>query len=107
MNLSNLIPGRNSANQQDARPGPISSNSILARVLHEQGRAQINKSRGTPEEPNCEGFTPGELASIDFSKIDLSEYMQYVKHNLSISPEKYQEIVEKTRGKINEKNRGE
>jgi conjugal transfer mating pair stabilization protein TraN len=82
-------------------------NSILARVLHEQARPQINKPWGSPEEPNCGGFTPGELASIDFSKIDLSEYMQYVTYNLSISPEKYQEIVDKTRNTINEKNQGQ
>jgi hypothetical protein len=78
-------------------------NSILARVLHEQARQQINKPWGSPEEPNCGGFTPGELASIDFSKVDLSEYMQYVTHNLSISPEKYQQIIDKTKSTINDK----
>jgi len=77
-------------------------NSILARVLHEQARPQINKPWGDPEAPICEGFTPGELASIDFSRIDLSEYMQYVKYNLSIPPEKYQQIVDKTRNTIND-----
>lgn len=78
-------------------------NSILARVLHEQARPQINKPWGSPEQPNCSGFTPGELASIDFSKVDLSEYMQYVKYNLSIPPEKYQEIIDKTKTTINDK----
>ena len=78
-------------------------NSILSRVLHEQARPLINKPWGNPEEPNCSGFSPGELASIDFSKVDLTEYMQYVTYNLSIPPEKYQEIIDKTRGMINDK----
>jgi len=68
-------------------------NSILARVLHEQARPLIGRTWGTPETPDCSGFTPGELASIDFSQVDLSEYMQYVIHNTSISPAKRQQIM--------------
>jgi len=30
---------------------------------------------GVPEGPNCEGFTPEEFQMLDFSKIDLSEFM--------------------------------
>jgi len=49
-------------------------NSKLARIIHEQGRPQINLSWGVAQSPNCRGFTAAEFQSLDFSKIDLSEY---------------------------------
>lgn len=51
-------------------------NSKLARIVQEQGRAQLPAMGGfgTPEAPNCRGFRPDEFQAIDFSKIDLSEY---------------------------------
>lgn len=48
--------------------------SLLARVIQEQGRAQIGRDWGTPEAPNCVGFTPDELAKLDWSLFDLSEF---------------------------------
>lgn len=49
-------------------------NSRLARIINEQGRAQIGKSWGDPKSPNCSGFTQTEFAAIDFARIDLSEF---------------------------------
>jgi len=51
-------------------------NSKLARIVQEQGRAQLPAMGGfgTPDAPNCRGFRPEEFQAIDFSKIDLSEY---------------------------------
>ena len=57
--------------------------SVLARILHEQGRPQIGLSWGTPENPNCRGFTPAELQSIDFGKIDFSEYEDFMKDEVN------------------------
>jgi len=55
---------------------------ILARVIHEQGRRQIKSFQGnewgTPEAPNCRGFTTNEFAMLDFSKMDLSEYYNVI-----------------------------
>jgi hypothetical protein len=56
--------------------------SKLGRIIQEQGRAQLkafqdangNPSWGSPENPNCRGFTPEEFQSLDFGKMDLSEY---------------------------------
>jgi hypothetical protein len=71
-------------------------NSILARVVHEQGRMLLgskfvptchknnnpkgydNGCWGDSESPLCRGFTPQEFAFIDFSKMDLSEYIDNV-----------------------------
>lgn len=51
-------------------------NSMLARIIQEQARMQIPSMGGfgTPDTPNCRGFTPEEFQSIDFSKVDMSEY---------------------------------
>lgn len=51
-------------------------NSKLARIVQEQGRAQLPAMGGfgTPERPNCRGFRPEEFQALDFSKIDMSEY---------------------------------
>ena len=57
--------------------------SVLARILHEQGRPQIGLSWGTPKNPNCRGFTPAELQSIDFGKIDFSEYEDFMKDEVN------------------------
>ncbi|MEW6376495.1 MAG: conjugal transfer protein TraN [Thermodesulfobacteriota bacterium] len=72
-------------------------NSILARLIHEQGRPQIGIGWGSTSAPNCRGLTPEELASIDFSRVDLREYMQYVLHKMEISPEKSQSIIDRIR----------
>lgn len=78
-------------------------NSLLARVLHEQARGQIAKGWGDEYSPDCSGFSPGELSQIDFSLVDLSEYMQYVTHDTEISPEKTQEIIDRTKQQIQDK----
>ena len=45
----------------------------LARLVHEQGRAQLGVSWGSADKPECRGFTLKELQRIDFSALDLSE----------------------------------
>lgn len=54
--------------------------SILARLIHEQGRPQLGMDWSS-----CRGFSVEELSSLDFSQIDLSEYMQYVEDNLELT----------------------
>jgi conjugal transfer mating pair stabilization protein TraN len=50
-------------------------NSRLARIINEQGRAQIGKGWGGAESPQCGGFTQSEFASLDFATMDLSEFI--------------------------------
>ncbi|WP_051654328.1 conjugal transfer protein TraN [Persephonella sp. KM09-Lau-8] len=57
--------------------------SVLARILHEQGRPQIGLSWGDPKNPICRGFTPAELQSIDFGKIDFSEYENFMQDEIN------------------------
>ena len=49
-------------------------NSKLARIVHEQARPQLQSFQPNIWE-TCRGFTPDEFQMIDFSKIDLTEYI--------------------------------
>lgn len=48
--------------------------SLLARVVQEQGRAQLGIAWGDVKSPECRGFTPTELTTMDWSQFDLSEF---------------------------------
>ncbi len=49
-------------------------NSKLARIIQQQGRAQLGIGWGSARNPSCRGFTPEELTRIDFSRIDFREF---------------------------------
>jgi conjugal transfer mating pair stabilization protein TraN len=49
-------------------------NSKLARILNEQGRAQLGLGWGGAKNPSCSGFTVAQLQALDFSRMDLSEF---------------------------------
>ncbi len=53
-------------------------NSKLARIVHEQGRPQlqsfVENLWGKPKSPRCRGFTAEEFQMLDFDRIDLSEW---------------------------------
>ena len=49
-------------------------NSRLARILNEQGRAQIGRGWGSAQSPDCGGFSLAQLQSLDFSRMDLAEF---------------------------------
>ncbi|WP_141071116.1 conjugal transfer protein TraN [Campylobacter fetus] len=48
--------------------------SVLGRIINEQGRIQLNRGWGSPEKPDCKGFTPEEFQKINFDKIDMTEF---------------------------------
>lgn len=48
--------------------------SKLARIIQEQGRAQLGLSWGSAKNPDCSGITLEQLQSLDFSRIDFSEF---------------------------------
>ncbi|MEW6587358.1 MAG: conjugal transfer protein TraN, partial [Nitrospirota bacterium] len=60
-------------------------NSKLGRIINEQGRPQIGKSFGSAKDPDCEGFTPEELSKLDFSRLDLSEYINDMQSEMDIT----------------------
>jgi conjugal transfer mating pair stabilization protein TraN len=54
-------------------------NSHLQRIVQEQGRIQLGKGWGTPEAPQCEGFTVDEFSRLDMSSMDLSEFIAEIQ----------------------------
>lgn len=54
--------------------GKCCFNSKLARIINEQGRAQFAKGWGSPQNPDCSGFTIAQLQRLDFSAMDLTEF---------------------------------
>lgn len=55
-------------------------NSRLARIINQQGKAQL----GTAVNTSCAGFTQAELSSIDFSTMDLTEFMAEIQSKINI-----------------------
>lgn len=61
-------------------------NSMLARIIHEQGRKQLTSFKGPygmvdwgeAKHPTCRGFKPEEFQFLDFSQIDLQEYIDTI-----------------------------
>jgi conjugal transfer mating pair stabilization protein TraN len=49
-------------------------NSMLARIVNEQGRLQIGKGWGGAESPDCTGFTVAQLQTLNFAAMDLTEF---------------------------------
>ena len=49
--------------------------SVVGRIIQEQGRKQLGLNFGEAESPSCEGLTPAQLQQMDWSKIDLSEWI--------------------------------
>jgi hypothetical protein len=55
-------------------------NSVLGRLIQEQGRAQLGMNWGDgSKKPNCDGLTPDQLARVDWSRLDLSDYYATLK----------------------------
>lgn len=50
-------------------------NSPLSRIIQEQARPQLGLSWGTPKEPDCRGITTDEIQRIDWSQINLDEWL--------------------------------
>lgn len=48
--------------------------SVLARIIHEQGRSQLGMAWGSAKSPSCRGFFVDEFVRIDFTRIDFGEY---------------------------------
>lgn len=49
--------------------------SVVGRIIQEQGREQLGLDFGEAEAPSCDGLTPTQLGQMDWSKIDLSEWI--------------------------------
>lgn len=71
--------------------------SKLAKLVNVGGKEQLKLGFGTPEAPQCDGFTAQELEQIDFSKLDLSEFYQ----EIYASMDNISRHMDKTKGDAN------
>ncbi|MHB1677901.1 MAG: conjugal transfer protein TraN [Sulfuriferula sp.] len=76
-------------------------NSLLAKLINEQGRAQIGKAYGSAQSPDCSGFTTAQFAQIDFSKIDLSQFTAQI--TASVVPPIVGGITQNAHGVVQQK----
>ncbi|MHB1755751.1 MAG: conjugal transfer protein TraN, partial [bacterium] len=58
---------------------------LLATIIQAQGRAQLTGGQeavswGSVQSPNCTGFTPSQFQALNFSNMNLSEYIAVVKN---------------------------
>ncbi|MCC7005670.1 MAG: conjugal transfer protein TraN [Ottowia sp.] len=53
-------------------------NSRLARIINEQGRAQLGQGWGDAKNPQCGSLSIADFEKIDFSKMDLAEFIQEI-----------------------------
>jgi hypothetical protein len=74
--------------------------SMLSRIIQEQGRVQIGLSFGDPDSADCSGLSASELQRIDFSKIDFSEYYQSLEAQV-ITPNQ-SEVTNMLNGDVNQ-----
>jgi conjugal transfer mating pair stabilization protein TraN len=74
-------------------------NSRLARIIAVAGRSQLHKSWGSASSPSCGGFTTSEIAKLDFSAIDFSEFTADVQKSISAKTPAY--ATERAINKIN------
>lgn len=54
--------------------GKCCFNSRLARIINEQGRGQFGRGWGSPEGPDCSGFSVAQLQRLNFAAMDLTEF---------------------------------
>lgn len=50
-------------------------NSPLARILQEQIRPQLGLDWGSARDPSCQGITVEQLATVDWSRVNLDEWL--------------------------------
>ncbi len=50
-------------------------NSPLARIIQEQVHQQLHIGWGSGEDPNCAGLTTGQLSAVDWSLVDMGEWL--------------------------------
>jgi len=49
--------------------------SVVGRIVQEAAHEQLGIEYGDVENPSCEGITPNQMAQMDWSKVDMSEWI--------------------------------
>lgn len=59
-------------------------NSKISRVIMQQGKNQLGKDWGSPQAPDCVGFSADELTKLQFNKMDLGEIASDIESKVTI-----------------------
>lgn len=81
----------------------------LARIIQEQGRRdQLGVKFGSGDSPDCRGITVPELQSIDFDKINFSDFYEDLMKNQKIpdTSTQVQQIKERIAAQVNQQGGG-
>lgn len=62
-------------------------NSRLARIVQEAAHKQLNKSWGTLTAPDCSGLTAYEFMTLDFTQIDLTDFLSDIARQPLAKPD--------------------
>ena len=54
----------------------------LSRIIQEEGRKQLGISWGSPEKPNSQGLTLTQLQSLDFEKMDFTDFIEEIQDKI-------------------------
>lgn len=78
-------------------------NSLLGRIFQEQGRQQLGIGWGSGDSPNCRGFTPEQFQKLDFSRINLQEFIDTLTIQVddSFAQRQSQKIKDKINANLN------
>jgi hypothetical protein len=57
---------------------------VLGRIVQQAGHVQLGKSWGTPQAPDCSGFTVEQFQQLDLSKVDFSEFTRAAMKNIAV-----------------------
>jgi len=55
--------------------------SMIGRIVQQQGKPQLGLTFGTPDVPECDGYTIAQFASLNFQIMDWTDFFSQVKTN--------------------------
>ncbi|QDO82435.1 type-F conjugative transfer system mating-pair stabilization protein TraN [Shewanella psychropiezotolerans] len=58
--------------------------SKLARIVQEEGKAQLGLNFGSAKHPDCRAFTPNQLQHIDMSRMDFSDFYEDLHDGMAL-----------------------
>jgi len=60
-------------------------NSVLSKIINQQGRGQLGEGFGSPQNPNCSGFTVAQLSQLNFAAMDFSQFIASINPDIPSS----------------------
>ena len=74
--------------------------SKLARIVQEEGKAQLGLNFGSAKNPDCRAFTPNQLQRIDMDSMDLSDFYEDLHEGIDMpnTDEIQQRLQQSVRG---------